>query len=109
MWLSGLSAGLSTERSPVRFPVGAHDWVVGRVPSWGCAKGVFLSHVDVSLPLFLLSPLPKKINKIFKNIYIFRELICKMREENESCFFFTQIHIILLYVLYINYILYIIM
>ena len=31
--LSGLSAGLLTERSPVRFPVRAHAWVVGLVPS----------------------------------------------------------------------------
>ena len=29
VWLSGLSAGLRTKRSPVRFPVRAHAWVVG--------------------------------------------------------------------------------
>ena len=32
----------------------AHSWVVGHVPSWGCAKGnrsIFLSHIDVSLPV----------------------------------------------------------
>ena len=31
--LSGLSAGLQTKRSPVRFPIRAHAWVVGQVPS----------------------------------------------------------------------------
>ena len=30
--LSRLSAGLSTERSPVRFPVRVHAWVAGQVP-----------------------------------------------------------------------------
>ena len=32
VWFSGLSAGLQTERSPVRFPVRAHAWVAGQVP-----------------------------------------------------------------------------
>ena len=35
VWLSGLSAGLQTKGSPVRFPVRAHLWVVGQVPSRG--------------------------------------------------------------------------
>ena len=58
VWLSGLNAGLQTKRSPIRFPVRAHAWVVGQVPSWGCARGnqlMFLSHM--SLPFFL-PPLP---------------------------------------------------
>ena len=55
--LSGLSTSLKTKRSPVRFPVRAHAWVVGQVPIWGCVRGnqsMFLWHIDVSLPLFLL-------------------------------------------------------
>ena len=33
VWLSGLSAGLQTKGSPVRFLVRAHAWVAGQVPS----------------------------------------------------------------------------
>ena len=39
LWLvciSGLSSGLRTKGSPFRFPVRAHAWVVGQVPSRGC-------------------------------------------------------------------------
>ena len=60
MWLSGLSAGLWTKRLPVQFPVRADAWVVGQVPSWEHARGnlsMFLSHIDVSFPPFLL-PFP---------------------------------------------------
>ena len=35
VWLSGLSTGLRTKGSPVRFLVGAYAWVVGQVPSMG--------------------------------------------------------------------------
>ena len=38
-WLSGLSEGLITKRSPVRFPVRAHAWVAGQVPSRGHMRG----------------------------------------------------------------------
>ena len=38
VWLSGLSASLRTERSPVRFPFRAHAWVVGQVPSQVCVR-----------------------------------------------------------------------
>ena len=34
-WLSGLSADLRNKGPPVRFPVRAHAWVVGQVPSRG--------------------------------------------------------------------------
>ena len=61
MWLSGLSAGLQTKGSWVRFPVRAHAWVVGQVPSEGALERQ--PHSDVSLPLSLLSPLSK--NKFF--------------------------------------------
>ena len=55
VWLSGLSAGLQTKGSLVRFPVRACAWVVGQVPSRGACERQ--PHTDVSLPLFLL-PFP---------------------------------------------------
>ena len=57
----GLSAILRTERSLVQFPVRAHAWVVGKVPSWGGVRGN-QPHIDVSLPLFF-SPFPLSKNK----------------------------------------------
>ena len=39
VWLRVLSAGLRTKGSPVQFPVRAHAWVVGQVPSIGCVRG----------------------------------------------------------------------
>ena len=62
VWLSGLNAGLRTERSLVRFPVRACTWVAGQAPSGVGMRGnqwVYLSHIDVSFPLFL-SPFPSK-------------------------------------------------
>ena len=56
--LSGLSAGLQTERSQVQFLVRAHAWVVGQVPCGWCARGnhtVMLLSLSFSLP----SPLSK--------------------------------------------------
>ena len=50
VWLSGLSAGLQTKGSLVQFPVRAHAWVAGQVPSRGHKRQ---PHIDVSLPLFL--------------------------------------------------------
>ena len=50
-----------TKASPVRFPVRAHAWVADQVPQQGARKRQ--PHIDVSLPLFLPSPLFKK-NKI---------------------------------------------
>ena len=74
VWLNGLSAGLWTQVSRVWFPVRAHGWVVGRVPSWGHARGnLCISHtfMFLSLSFSLPSPLSKnKINKIFKKIKI---------------------------------------
>ena len=60
LWVSGLSASLQSERSPVQSPVRAHAWVGGQVPGWGCVRGnwsMYFLHIDVSLPLFLL-PFP---------------------------------------------------
>ena len=56
--LSGLSASLCIKGLQVQFPVRAHAWVVGQVPSRACVRGnhtlMFLS-LSYSLP----SPLPK--------------------------------------------------
>ena len=62
VWLSELSTGLQTKRSLIQFPVSAHAWVMGQVPSWGHVRDnqlMYLSHmyIDISLPLFLL-PFP---------------------------------------------------
>ena len=67
MWLSGLSASLQTKGSPVQFPVGAHAWVAGQVPSSRRARG---NHRMIFLSLSFSHPSPvsnNKINKIFKN------------------------------------------
>ena len=56
VWLSGLSSRLLSNGSPVRFPVRVHAWVAGQVPSGRTHEGQ--PHIDVSLPLFLSSPLP---------------------------------------------------
>ena len=65
--LSWLSIITQSERLPLRFPVRAQAWVVGPASGWGvCVRSnwsMFLSHINVSLPLFL-PPLPSlKINK----------------------------------------------
>ena len=56
VWLSGLSMGLRTKRSPVQFPVRAHAWIAGQVPSRNAGEA---TTIDVSLPLSLLPPLSK--------------------------------------------------
>ena len=58
VWLSGLCAGLGTKGSPVRFPVRAHVWVAGQVPSGRRVRG---NHtlIFLSLPFSLPSPLSK--------------------------------------------------
>ena len=57
VWLSGLSASLRTKGLLVRFPVRAHAWFAGQVPSGGCTRGnhtlMFLSLSSPSLPLCL--------------------------------------------------------
>ena len=39
VWLSELRASLETKGSLVQFPVRAHVWVAGQVPSTGCVRG----------------------------------------------------------------------
>ena len=55
VWLCGLSASLQSKGYLVRFPVRTRAWVLGQVPSRGCARG---NHT-----LFLSLPSPLKINK----------------------------------------------
>ena len=68
LWLSGLSTGLQTKWSPVRFPVRAKASVAGQVPPLKACKRqpiiVSLTHhcFSPSLPL----PPSLKINKILK-------------------------------------------
>ena len=65
VWLRGSSAGLRTTGSPVR----AHACVTGQVLSLVHVKGnrsMYLSHIDVSLPLSPSLPLSLKVSKIFK-------------------------------------------
>ena len=58
VWLSGLSASLQTKGLLVQFPVRAHAWIVGQVPSGGHVRG---NHtlMFLSLSFSLLSPLSK--------------------------------------------------
>ena len=57
VWLSGLSAGLWIERSPVQFPLRAYAWAADQVPGWGRrVRGnrlMYLSHNGVPLLLCL--------------------------------------------------------
>ena len=55
LWLSGWSSSLRTKGSLVRFPIRAHAWVAGQVPSRGAREKQ--PHIGVFLPLFLL-PFP---------------------------------------------------
>ena len=66
MWLSGLNVGLQTKGSLVRFPVRAHAWVAGQVPSMGCARG---NHTWMFLSLS--SPTSRLSLKIKKRIVFF--------------------------------------
>ena len=63
-WPSGLSIFLQTERSLVRFLVGAHAWVAGSVPQLGrlqkaANRSFSLTWMVPSLSFFLPSPLSK--------------------------------------------------
>ena len=69
-WLSGLSAGLWTTGSFVRFPVRAHALATGQIPGGGRVRG---NHTLIFLSSFFLpSAMSKsKINKIFKKRHNF--------------------------------------
>ena len=69
VWLSGLSTGLWTKGSPVQFPVRAHAWVAGQVPSWEPRKATAHWCVSPSLPPSLSLSQNKQIkSKKIKNI-----------------------------------------
>ena len=64
--LSGLSASLRTQGPPVWFPVRAHAWVTGQVPSRGRSTS---NHTWIFLSLSF--PLPSPLSKINKwNIFL---------------------------------------
>ena len=60
LWLSGLSAGLRTKGSLVRFPVRAHAFIPGQVPIRGCTRG---NHTWMFLSLSLSFPYSLSKNK----------------------------------------------
>ena len=70
----GTEHQLANQTVPVQFPVKARAWVAGLVPSEGRVCGR-QPHIDVSLLLFLPSPL--KRNKIF--FFFLRETSLKWR------------------------------
>ena len=71
VYLSGLSVGLWTKASLVQFPVKAHAWVPGQVPSRGRTRG---NHTLVILSLSFSLPSPpsksKKIKYFLKRCYV---------------------------------------
>ena len=60
VWISGLSASLQTKGSLVQFPIRAHAWVAGQVPSWGCIRS---NHTLMFLSLSFSLPSPLSRNK----------------------------------------------
>ena len=60
VWLSGLSASLQIKGSLVRFPVRAHAWVAGQVPTRVAQEGT--TYGCFSPSLFLSLPLSLKLN-----------------------------------------------
>ena len=66
VWVSGLSTGLQTERSPIRFPVRAPAWVAGQITGEGVweATDRCFSYTLMFSPLSFSLPSPlSKINK----------------------------------------------
>ena len=68
VWLGGLSASLQNKGLPVRFPVRAHAWVVGHIPSGGHVR-VNHTLIFLSLSYSFPSSLSKNKVKSLKNIY----------------------------------------
>ena len=65
MWLSRLSAGLQTKGLLVQFPVMAHAWVAGQVPSRGHMGG---NHTLMFLSLSFSFPSPPCKSKEMKSL-----------------------------------------
>ena len=80
-----IECGLRTKGSPVQFPVRAHAWVVGQVPSGG--------HVRSNHTLMYLSlPCPLSKNKYIKSLKKLRERqrereILERKRERENMYF----------------------
>ena len=60
-----IERGLRTKESLVQFPVRAHAWVVGQVPSRECARG---DHTLMFLSLSFSFPSPLSKNKYIKTL-----------------------------------------
>ena len=73
VWLSGLSTGLWTRGSPVRFPVRAHAWVAGREAAHQCFSHTLMF---LYLSFFLPSTLSKKQIKSLKKEKRYKLLTC---------------------------------
>ena len=89
MRLSWLGIILPNERSPVQFPVGADVWVASSVPLRVRTRGdqsMLLSHIDISLSLFL--PLSK--NKYIKSFFL--------KKERALFYFYVTCMFVLIYV-----------
>ena len=89
VWLSGLSAGMHTKGSWVQFPVRAHAWVAGQVPSMGHARG---NHTLMFLSLSFSLPSPASKNKQitpFKKIAVtgVKIMKSKLRTKFENIYF----------------------
>ena len=74
VWLSGLSISLWNKMLLVPFLVRAHAWVAVQGPIWGQVRGnclMYLSHINVRLPLSLLSKnkISKKNLKMYNLLY----------------------------------------
>ena len=91
MWLSGLSASLWTKGSLVGFPLRAHAWVAGQIPSRRCARG---NHTMMFLSLSSSLPRSLKINKIFK-----KKLSKSFNKKRKPLYLFTCLFVLMFYAL----------
>lgn len=57
VWLGGMSAGIWTERLPVRFLITTHAWGAGQAPSW-CLRGNQSKHLSTSFLSLSFPSLP---------------------------------------------------
>ena len=90
MWLSGLSAGLRIKGSLVWFPVRAHAWVVGQVPSAGWGAQEATTHWCFSPSLSSSITLCLKINKIFERKKYFLSKLLSLSWESKFYFFMNH-------------------
>ena len=86
-WLSGLSTGLQSKGSLVRFPVRAHAWVVGQIPSREHMRG---NHTLMFLSLSFSLPSPLKVNKILENKETFLKSSFKLLKNLKGVTYFKN-------------------